>query len=64
MKSLLVLCIVGGTLQMNSQVADGANMIPTEMVNKISQVMSSNTQNIIQQNLNIKEIKEEDKHLQ
>ncbi len=49
---------------MNSQLADSANMIPTEMVNKISQVMSSNTQNIIQQNLNIKEIKEEDKHLQ
>ena len=39
----VLLSLVLGCLAMNSQVADAAAMIPTEMVTKISSVMNSNT---------------------
>lgn len=39
-------------------------MIPSEMVSKMAQVMNQNSENIIQQKLNIKEINEENKHIE
>lgn len=43
---------------------DNLNMIPTELISKLANVMNQNTESIIQQNLGVNELKKENENIQ